>query len=193
MRLIRPAIATGCGFTRAAPGVGRDRVTTWLFFSSVIVRASTERKYQPEAASPTWRRVRLFVVWLSTSATFCGLPIAVPTSVKGGRSGSAGGGGASATGTGGADGAGGAGGRRDAEKSGRSCVTESELTGIPHSGLPPGGGCRNPDFWRRPDVVPWFGWPDRRYCLAGLHRRVPGQSLHSRKKRPLPRSHRRNA
>ena len=147
-RLIRPANANGCELPGVAPGVGRDRVTSWLFFSSVIVRKSTERKYQPMAASPTWRRIKLFVVWLRMSARFCGLPIAVPTSVKGGRSGSAGGGGASATGMGGgANGAGGAGGRRDAEKSGRSCVTESELTGIPHNGLPPGGGCRRSGFF----------------------------------------------
>ena len=31
--------------------------------------------------------IKLFVVWLRMSATFCGLPIAVPTSVRGGRSG----------------------------------------------------------------------------------------------------------
>ncbi len=39
---------------------------------------------------------------------------------------------------------GGMGGRRDAEKIGRSRVASSVLIGIPHSGLPPGGGCRAP-------------------------------------------------
>src|SRR5208282_3245845 len=66
---------------------------------------------------------------------------------KGGLSDSAGGGGASATGMGGgANGEVGAGGRRDAEKRGRSWVTVSVLMGIPHSGLPPGGGCRGSGF-----------------------------------------------
>jgi hypothetical protein len=65
------------------------------------------------------------------------MPVAVPTRVKGGRSGSGGGGGgASATSAGGA---GGAEGRREAEKIGRSRVAESAEMGIPQSGLPPAG------------------------------------------------------
>jgi hypothetical protein len=75
------------------------------------------------------------------TATFCVLPIAVPTSVNGGCSGSADGdGGVSTTGLVGA------GGRRDAEKSGRSRMAESELMGIPPSGLPPSGGSRRSGF-----------------------------------------------
>jgi hypothetical protein len=72
-----------------------------------------------------------------------GLPIAVPCSVKGGCSGSAGGEDLAidAGGVGG-----GGGGRRDAEKSGRSRVAESELMGIRDRGLPCGGGCRSPGF-----------------------------------------------
>src|SRR5271166_5774391 len=110
------------GLEGAAPGAGRDRTTIRLSFSSVTVRRSTERRYQPTAASPTWSLTETLAASSKTSAISRGLPIAVPCSVKGGRSGSAGGedlafcvGGAW----------GGEGGRRDAEKSGRSRVTES--------------------------------------------------------------------
>jgi len=64
------------------------------------------------------------------------------------------GGGASATGMGGA---GDAGGRRDAEKIGRSRVAESEPMGIPHSGLPPVGGCRRFGFLTAANRCSGFG------------------------------------
>ena len=68
-----------------------------------------------------------------------GLPIAVPSNLSGGRSGSAGRA-ASTFGAGGVAGAGlGGGGRREAENSGRSRVTESESMEIRDNGLPRGG------------------------------------------------------
>ena len=77
-----------------------------------------------------------FVAWSRTTATFWGLPIAVPTSVRSGRSGSANlGAAAGASATRGAT-TGGAGGRRDTEKIGRSRVAERALMGVPQSGLP---------------------------------------------------------
>jgi len=69
--------------------------------------------------------MKLLATSSSTSAISRGLPIAVPCSVKGGRAGSAGGEDA-ALDVGGADGGRGGGGRRDAQKSGRSRVTESD-------------------------------------------------------------------
>ena len=63
-----------------------------------------------------------------TSAISRGLPIAVPCRVKGGRSGSAGGEDLAIDAAAGRRG--GAGERRDAEKSGRSRVAESEVEGI---------------------------------------------------------------
>src|ERR1700730_11415117 len=137
------ASETGSGFAGSEPGAGRARVTVLLFLSTVIVRESTERKIHPETASPTRRRTRVFVVRSSTTATFMGVPIAVPTSVRSGCSGSAGLGGGRAAATRWAT-TGGMGGRRDAEKIGRSRVASSAPMEIPHSGLPPGGGCRAP-------------------------------------------------
>src|SRR3984893_14371870 len=142
-RAARKASAKGIEFAGTEPGAGRARVTVWLFFSTVIVRESTERKIHPEAASPTCRRTRVFVVRSSTTATFWVRPIAVPTSVRSGCSGSAGLGGGGAAVTRWAT-TGGMGGRRDAEKIGRSRVASSALIGTPHNGLPPGGGCRAP-------------------------------------------------
>jgi hypothetical protein len=124
---------------------GRVKITIWPFFSTAIFRKSTERKYQPEATSPTCRRTRLLVVWSRTNATFRGIPTAVPMSVNGGGSGApGGGGGASATGMGGG---GGTGGRLEAEKIGRSRVADSKLIGIPQSGLAPGGTARGAGFF----------------------------------------------
>jgi hypothetical protein len=89
LRLAPEASETAGGIAEPEPGAGRARVTVWRFFSSVIVRKSTERKNQPEIASPTWRRTRVFVAGSKTTATFWILAIAVPTSVRSGRSDSA--------------------------------------------------------------------------------------------------------
>ena len=89
LRLAPEASETAGGIAGPEPGAGRARVTVWRFFSSVIVRKSTERKNQPEIASPTWRRTRVFVAGSKTTATFWILAIAVPTSVRSGRSDSA--------------------------------------------------------------------------------------------------------
>ena len=133
-------------------GAGSVKITARPLFSTVIVRSSTERKYQPDAASPTYRRTRLLVVWSMTKATFRGVPTAVPTSVNGGGSGApGGGGGAPATGMGGG---GGTGGRLEAEKIGRSRVADSKLIGIPQSGLAPGGTARGSGFF---SAVPGLG------------------------------------
>src|ERR1700726_438068 len=140
-RVTPEASETGSGCAGTEPGAGRATVTVWLFFSTVIFRESTERTIQPDATSPTWTRTRVFVVRSSTTATFLGLPQAVPTSVRSGCSGSAGLGGGGGAVTRWAT-TGGMGGRRDAEKTGRSRVASSALIGIPHSGLPPGGACR---------------------------------------------------
>jgi hypothetical protein len=129
------------GLEGAAPGAGRHRTTIRLSFSTVTVRRSTARRYQPSAASPTWSLTDSLAASSKTSAISRGLPIAVPCSVKRGRSGSAGGEGL-AIDAGGAGGGGG--GRRDAEKSGRSRVAESELMGIRDRGLPCGGGWFQP-------------------------------------------------
>src|SRR5262249_35586004 len=117
---------------------GRASVTVWLSFSMVADRESSDRRLQPETASPTCRRTRFLVGWSITTATWSISPIAVPMSVRcGGSGGGGGGGGASATGIGAG---GGAGGRRDAEKTGRSRVALRTVIGIPQSGFPPGGG-----------------------------------------------------
>jgi hypothetical protein len=138
-------------------------MTVWPLFSTVIVRRSTERKYQPEAASSTCRRTRLLVVRIK--ATFRGVPTAVPMSVNGGGSGApGGGGGASATGTGGG---GGTGRRLEAENIGRSRVAESKLIGIPQSGLAPGRTGRGASFfsaaarWTVPGPVRSASFPRR--------------------------------
>jgi hypothetical protein len=144
-RILGWSDARAVGFGGAAAGGGRDRTTIRVSFSSVTVRRSTERRRQPSAASPTRSLTEPLVASSRTSAISRGLPIAVPCSVKGGRSGS-GGGGDLAIEAGGAGAGGGAAGRRDAEKSGRSRVAESELRGIPHRGLPCGGGCPSPGF-----------------------------------------------
>ncbi len=89
LRLAPEASETAGGIAGPEPGAGRARVTVLRFFSSVIVRKSTERKNQPEIASPTWRRTRVFVAGSKTTATFWILAIAVPTSVRSGRSDSA--------------------------------------------------------------------------------------------------------
>jgi hypothetical protein len=108
-----------------------------LSFSIVTSRRSTERRRQPSAASPTRSLTEPLVASSRMSAMSRGLPIAVPCSDRGGRSGSGAGDGL-AIDVGGCAG-GTAGGRRDAEKSGRSRVAESELMGIRHRGLPCGG------------------------------------------------------
>src|SRR5271165_1339828 len=126
------------GLEGAAPGAGRDRTTIRLSFSTVTVRRWTARRYQPSAASPTWSLTAPLVASSRTSAISRGLPIAVPCSAKGGRSSSAGGEGLAFGVVGGAGGGGG--GRREAEKSGRSRVAESESMGIRDRGLPCGGG-----------------------------------------------------
>src|SRR3984893_532088 len=159
-RAARKASAKGIEFAGTEPGAGRATVTVWLFFSTVIVRESTERKIHPEAASPTCRRTRVFVVRSSTTATFWAFPIAVPTSVRSGCSGSAGLGGGGAAITRWAT-TGAMGGRRDAEKIGRSRVASSALIGIPHSGLPPSAGCPAPAFLGAVGGCSVFGlvWP----------------------------------
>ena len=89
--------------------------TIRLPFSSVAASSSTERRYQPCTASPTRRLTELLATSSRTNAISRGLLIAVPCSVKGGRSGLAGAEDAAfVAGTGGAGG--GWGGRRDAEK-----------------------------------------------------------------------------
>src|SRR5262249_6654546 len=45
-------------------------------FSRVIARESMDRRYQPETASPTWRRTRFFVFWSTTTATLSVSPVA---------------------------------------------------------------------------------------------------------------------
>src|SRR5262245_31420286 len=112
---------------------GSANVTNRLFFSRVIVRESTDRKSQPETASPTCKRRGFFVVSSITTATLFVWPVAVPRSVRSGSS-SAGGGGAGLS-IKGVGAGGGIRGRRVAVKTGRSRVAVRALRGTAQSGF----------------------------------------------------------
>ena len=141
-----PSDTLAVGLGGAAPGAGRDRTTIRLSFSSVTVRlidrAQTPalRRFadvEPNGAFGRFVENERDISWLADRGPLQrqGRPLefggrretwrstpAAPVAV------------------------GGVGGRRDAEKSGRSRVTESDSIGIRHRGLPSGGGCRSPGF-----------------------------------------------
>src|SRR5271163_3253213 len=118
----------------AEPGSGMSSVTIRPSLSKTAERGSTERTVQPESASPSRIRVKIFELSLRKTPIRILPPMTVPTSVKGGAGGGVG---LTRTGTGrGGGGTAAIGGRRDVENSGRSRVAESVDRGIAHKGLP---------------------------------------------------------